>query len=179
MKIFKNINQDNKSTEEEVLLKLDWLFEDWKVWHLNNKEELIRFLFKVYFYKRSLRPYIPIVDYLFRLVLIVLIIYLFWLATYWTLYFHPEWITEIYKSKWIQLSNVAYLLILLYIPIRIFSYIRLILRNEIKKDYWYIFWMWFLKFLLFIVLINFTWFIWATFWSFYSIIDVSINEFIK
>lgn len=179
MKIFKNINQDTKNTESEVLNKLDYLFNDWKIWHLNNKEELISFLFRIYFYKRTYRPYIPLLDYIFRLIILLLVIILFYLSIYWSLFFHQQWVDLIYKEKWILISNVTYFILALYIPVRIYSYIRLILRNEIKKDYWYIYWIWFLKFLLFTVFISFTWFIWNMFWSIYNILDVSIKEFFK
>lgn len=177
MKLFKNINQDTKNTESEVLTKLDWLFNEWKIWHLNNKEELIRFLFRIYFYKRTFRPYIPLLDYIVRVIILILTLVLFYLSIYGSLHFHQQWIDIIYKEKWITITNITYFILALYVPVRIYSYVRLLIRNEIKKDHLYIFWIGFLKFILFIVFISSTWYIWNTIGSLYNIVDISISEF--
>jgi hypothetical protein len=102
-----------------------------------------------------------------------------WLAMYWSMHFNTVDILNTYKDYWIILSNLMYFTIAIYIVVRIYSYVRLLLRNEIEKKYWYTFLMWFFKFIGIILFIPFTWFLGSIFWSLYIIVDVSISELIK
>jgi hypothetical protein len=186
MKLFKSIEHNNKSTEEEVLNKLDWLFNEWKISHLNNKEELIRFLFKIYFYKRTFRLYIPLLDYIFRIVLIIIFCILVFLPFYWSLLIindgiiiNNEETLWLYRNYRILISNVVYFLIPLYVLVRIYTYTRLLLRNEIQKNYSYSFTIWLLKFIWTLLFVPFTWFLWSLLWSLYNIIHLSIQDIVK
>jgi len=176
--IFQNHEYDNSNTESKVLTEIDNILEKWPIDNIKTKDDFIRFIFKIYFYKFKYRPFVSYVEILSRYYLIILLLWLLLVSFLWWLIFN-ETSTFKFKDLWIMLSNLMYFSIVIYIPIRIYAYIRKLLRHEIKNKFLYVFWFWFIKFFLFTLLIPFTWFIWQFFASLVNIIYVSITELWK
>ena len=172
--IFKNKDFDNSTTENKVLLEIDKILEKWEINNIKTKDDFIRFLFNIYFYKSKYRPFISYLEIFYRYYLIVLIIILIILSLIWGLIYNREEV-EFYKNLWILLSNVIYFSFLFYIPIRLYWYIRKLLRNEIKKNLWKTILFWIIKIILFYIFIAFTWFIWQFIASILDIIGLTVN----
>ena len=176
--IYLDKNFNNTTTEQKVLNKLDKIIKEWPIDEISSKEDLIKFLFKTYFYTSKYKPYIPYWEIIYRYFLMFLILVLIWIAYWWNLFYNFENGFD-YKSLWIMVSNIVYLAIVFYIFIRIYTYIRKLIRKEIKKNNkkWILFW--FLKFNLFILAVPFTWFIWSFLAALSSIFYIAAIEIIK
>ena len=158
--IYLDKNFDNTTTEQKVLNKLDKIIEEWPIDEISSKEDLINFLFKTYFYTSKYKPYIPYWEIIYRYFLIFLILVLIWIAYWWNILYNFENGFN-YKWLWIMFSNIVYLAMVFYIFIRIYTYIRKLIRKEVKKNNKKEMLFWFLKFNIFILIIPFTWFIWS------------------
>lgn len=169
LKIFQSHEYDKISTENKILSEIENILEKWPIDNIKTKDDFIRFIFKIYFYKLKYRPFISYLELIFRYYLIVLLLLLLWTSLVGWLVFYDE-STFKFKDLWIMLSNIMYFSILLYIPLRIYSYIMKLLRHEIKSNFLIVFWFWFIKLFLFLLFIPFTWFIWNFFASLINII---------
>ena len=158
--IYLNKNFNTTTTEQKVLKKLDKIFEEWPIDEISSKEDLIKFLFKTYFYSSKYKPYIPYWEIIYRYFLIFLILILTWLSFWWNLSYNRDNGFN-YQGLWIIISNIVYFAIVFYIFIRIYTYIRKLIRKEIKKTNKKRTFFWFLKFNIFILAVPFSWFIWA------------------
>jgi hypothetical protein len=176
--IFTDKNFDNNTTEKKILEKIDNMLSQWPIDNINNKDDFIKFIFNIYYYKSKYRPFVSYIEILFRYYLILLLLFLIWTSFWSWLLINEDSIFK-YKELWILSSNIMYFSILIYLWIRIYYYLRKLLRNEIQKKFLEIIWIWFLKFFLFILLIPFTWFIWQFFASISNIIYISIIELYK
>ncbi len=176
--IFKDKNFNNNTTEKKILEKIDNLLSQWPIDNINNKDDFIKFIFNIYYYKSKYRPFVSYFEIFFRYYLILLLLFLIWTSFLAWLLINIE-STFNYKDLWIILSNIMYFSILIYIWIRIYYYIRRLIRKEIKKKFLEVFWIWIIKFSLFVLLIPFTWFIWAFFASIIDIIYIFIIELYK
>jgi hypothetical protein len=171
--ILKNNDFNNSTTENKVLLEIDKLLENWPIDNIKTKDDFIRFLFNIYFYKSKYRPFVSYLEIFYRYYLIVLIIILIIISLIWGLIYNREEV-EFYKNLWIILSNVTYSSFIFYIPIRLYWYIRKLLRNEIKKNLLKTIIIWIFKIILFYIFIAFTWFIWTFIASILDIIGLAV-----
>ena len=175
LEIFFDKDFDNKTTERKVLEKIDKILQEWPIDNINSRDDFIRYLFRIYYYKSKYRPFVSYVEIIFKYYLIILLIFLIWVPLWWWLFYNENSIFD-YKTIWIVLSNIMYLSIPFYIIIRTYSYIRKIIRHEIKKNFLWTFWMWLIKIILFTLLIPFTHFIWNFFASIYNVLHFFIIE---
>jgi len=161
--IIKDESFDSKTTEAKVLKEIDNFLEKWAIDNIKTKDDFIRFIFNIYFYKSKYRPFISYLEIIFRYYLIVIVIILIWISLiYWLL--NSGLITTNNNidllSLWLLISNMAYFSIPFYIGIRIYFYIRKLLRNEINKNFWYVITIGILKIISILWLIALSWFIW-------------------
>lgn len=178
--IIKDESFDSKTTEAKVLKEIDNFLEKWAIDNIKTKDDFIRFIFNIYFYKSKYRPFISYLEIIFRYYLIVIVIILIWISLiYWLL--NSGLITTNNNidllSLWLLISNMAYFSIPFYIGIRIYFYIRKLLRNEINKNFWYVITIGILKIISILWLIALSWFIWQFIASILVFLFIFFKEF--
>ena len=172
--IFKDDSYDSSTTESKVLEKIDSLLEKEAIDNIKTRDDFIRFLFKIYFYKRKYRPFISYLEIFYRYYLITLILISIIISFIWGLINNQDEF-EFYRKLWILFSNVLYLSFFFYILIRLYVYIRKLIRHEIKKNIWKTILFWIIKIILFYIFIASTLSIWQLLSSFVNIIGISIE----
>lgn len=171
--VVKSDNTEQISTEEKVLREIDWIMKKWPIDHLTSREDFIKFLFSTYFYTSKFKPFIPVAEVFYRYYLITLIIWLIIISFVWGLMNNTD--NRFYKELWIILSNITYLLFSLYIPIRIYGYIRKLIRNETTKTLRKTITFWVIKIILFYWFIPFTFFIWSLTASIVNVLGITVE----
>ncbi len=176
-KIIKDKEFDKTTTEYKVLGKIDSLLLDWPIDDIKTRDDFIRFLFRTYQYSWKYKPFVSFTEVFLRYLIVTMLIVLVWVAI-WAGLIDLDWTKgnlKSYKSIWIILANVTYLIIAYYMWVRVYTHIRRLIRKEVKK--WLFIWL--QKVIFMALFVSFTWFIWQFIASLAHIIWFSVNEWIK
>ena len=179
----KNIIKDDyfnsTTTETKILKEIENILKKWPIDNIKTKDDFIRFIFNIYFYKSKYRPFVSYLEIIFRYYLIVIVIVLVWISL-----IHWLWNYGLITTNnnidlfplWLLISNIAYFSIPFYIIVRMYSYIRKLLRNEINKHFWYVITIGTLKIISIIWLIALSWFIWQFIASILVFLFITFKE---
>jgi len=177
--IIKDDNFNSTTTETKILKEIENILEKWPIDNIKTKDDFIRFIFNIYFYKSKYRPFVSYLEIIFRYYLIVIVIVLVWISLiHWLLNYGLITTNNNIDlfPLWLLISNIAYFSIPFYIIVRIYSYIRKLLRNEINKHFWYVITIGTLKIISIIWLIALSWFIWQFIASILLFLFITFKE---
>lgn len=154
------VENNDVSIEQELRNIIDEGLKKKQITWMNTSDDAIDFFFKIYFYKRKYKPFVSYSE-LFARSILFLILFILILIPFISGIIGPVYNQEFdYKALWIITCNVAYAYILIiYLPLRLYKYIRLLLNKEIIQSSWVLICKWIVKSLLVISFVPFTWFV--------------------